>query len=90
MTESNWMRAFAGILVLAGAAMVVGGFVRSHEVATFDSDELEELLGFVTTETISDREMIEDATWAGVTRRKGRLYSTYDRSAPPTNRACPT
>ncbi len=41
-------------------------------------------------ETISEFELTEDATFSGVRRLFGRLYSTYDRSKPRGKRLCPT
>ncbi len=41
-------------------------------------------------ETISEIQLVEDATFAGVRRIQGRLMSTYDRSKPRGKRLCPT
>jgi len=34
--------------------------------------------------------MVIDATFGGVVRRRGKLFTTYDRFAPPVKPLCPT
>ncbi len=41
-------------------------------------------------ETITEIQLVEDATFAGVRNLYGRLVSTYDRSKPRGKRLCPT
>ena len=41
-------------------------------------------------EVITELQLIEDATFGGVRRRFGKLFSTYDRSKPRPRRECPT
>lgn len=75
------------IPVLAAALlMLLDGAWREHRVYDPDTEEFG-LLGFTR---VTDRQMVVDATFGGVTRRNARLYSTYDRSAPQGKRACPT
>jgi hypothetical protein len=62
----------------------------THDVRVMDAEELAEVLGVAPFETISERQLVIDATFTGVVHRGGALYSTYDRSAPPRKRACPT
>jgi len=74
------------LLVLFVAFLVAGGGrkLRAYEEAT---DEF----GILTFNKISEAELVEDSTFAGVVRKEGRLVSTYDRSAPKEGkRACPT
>ena len=42
------------------------------------------------TLTISEAQMVVDATGGGLLRVKGELQSTYDRSKPRGKAACPT
>lgn len=75
------------IPVLAAALlMLLAGAGRDHKVYDPDTEEFG-LLGFTR---VTDRQMVVDTTFGGVTRRNARLYSTYDRSAPQGKRACPT
>ncbi len=91
MLRAPWFtKSVPWTLLLGSLAMVVVGARGSHEVCTVDAEELAEVLGFAPFETISDRQMIIDATFAGVIRKGGKLYSTYDRSQPAGKRACPT
>ena len=41
-------------------------------------------------ETIPHRELTMDATDGGLDKRRGLLWSTWDRSEPRVKRACPT
>jgi hypothetical protein len=79
------------VLVLAlSATLLFLGQRTTHDVRLMDAQELAELLGVEPFDTISDRQLLIDATFTGVVRRDGWLYSTYDRTAPPMKRACPT
>jgi hypothetical protein len=42
------------------------------------------------TQEISDRDLVENATFTGVTRLGEDLYFTYDPSQPRGKQACPT
>jgi len=42
------------------------------------------------TKAISDRELVENATFTGVTRTGDNLFFTYDPSKPRGKQACPT
>ena len=72
-------------LVVALAFLVVGN-VRVHKVYDADAEEW----GLVAFVKISERELVEDATFTGVVRRAEKLYSTYDRTQPRGKRLCPT
>jgi hypothetical protein len=72
-------------LVVALAFLVVGN-VRVHEVYDAEAEEW----GLVAFVKISERELIEDATFTGVVRKAEKLYSTYDRTQPRGKRLCPT
>ena len=74
--------AFALALVFLGI-----GLVRTHQV-------VKRVKGRRSLrppmETITEYQLVEDATFAGVRRIRGRLFSTYDRSKPRGKRLCPT
>ena len=80
-------RLLAGLLLLlVGAALVAVGLRTTHEVyasAPADADAAE-------SETISEPQLVIDATFTGVVRKDGHLTSTYDRGAPQGKQACPT
>jgi hypothetical protein len=75
-----------GILVLA-MLLLAGGMLSSHKVYESESTDF----GINLYHRVSDRGLTIDATFSGVVRRDdGLLYTTYDRSAPPVKRTCPT
>ncbi|MBU1692433.1 MAG: hypothetical protein KKC51_00550 [Verrucomicrobia bacterium] len=77
----------AGWTVLAGAlVLIVLGLARTHKVYAADSEEF----GILVFERIPDRQLVVDATFSGVLRRDGRLFSTYDRSEIRGKQTCPT
>ncbi|MEW6747392.1 MAG: hypothetical protein AB1486_32070 [Planctomycetota bacterium] len=79
------------ILLLALSLwLIAAASGREHRVCVADADELHEFLGFYPHQAVSEFQLVEDTTFTGVTRRDGRLYSTYDRSKPAGKRACPT
>jgi len=72
-------------LVVALAFLVVAN-VQVHKVYDADAEEW----GLVAFVKISERELVEDATFTGVVRRAEKLYSTYDRTQPRGKQLCPT
>ncbi|MCC6490149.1 MAG: hypothetical protein IT364_21875 [Candidatus Hydrogenedentes bacterium] len=83
----NAMERIAGLLiVLAAVVLVVIGVFRSHKVY----DPATEQFGIVAFTRESDKDLVVDATFAGVRREGDRLYTTYDRSQPRGKQACPT
>lgn len=82
------LRRIAGIVVLILCVVfLLAG--RGRKLRAYDQagDEF----GVPIFSKISEAELVEDSTFAGVVRKEGRLISTYDRSAPKEGkRACPT
>lgn len=74
------------IAVIAALVMLLVGGRRTHKVYADEADEF----GLITFQRISEREIIEDATFSGVRREGKKLITTYDRSAPQAKRSCPT
>lgn len=81
-------RAAASSLLVASIVLIVAGSVAKHRV--YEEDELAAEFGMETFTKISERQMVIDATFGGVQRREGKLFTTYDRFAPRTKRLCPT
>jgi hypothetical protein len=75
--------AVAGALALACLA---AGVCRRHKVYAKDTGDV----GLLRFRMISDAQLIVDATFTGVARRGGKLYSTYDRAGPRGKRMCPS
>ena len=73
------------VLVVALVFLVVGN-VRVHKVYDAEAEEW----GLVAFIKISERQLVEDATFSGVARRAQKLYSTYDRTQPRGKKVCPT
>jgi len=44
----------------------------------------------IITQTISEAQLVIDATFTGVLRKGDKLVTQYDRSKPGGRRACPT
>lgn len=81
------MEKAAGWTALVAALVFIGvGWLRSHKVYAADSEEY----GILVFERIAERQLVVDATFSGVLRRDGRLFSTYDRSQARGKQACPT
>ena len=82
----------AGVLLLAALAFVAAGAARSYKV--YDDDEMAAEFGIFSFETISERQLVIDATFSGTLRKKlageYRLISNYDRTEGGGKRACPT
>lgn len=74
------------IVAVAAALLLVAGLLRTHQVYAKTDGEQED----ATLESVSDRALVRDATFSGVLRKDGQLYSTYDRTAPQGKQSCPT
>ncbi|MCP4643953.1 MAG: hypothetical protein GY851_26155 [bacterium] len=85
---SKTRRAVGVLALLIAIGLIVGGARVSYEV--HDDDEMAAAFGLDTYTEVSERELVIDATFSGVTRRDGKLYSTYDRALGAVKRACPT
>lgn len=88
MKGSVLQKIIASALLLAALVMLGVGAARTHKV--YDEKDAFADFGLVTFTRISDRQLVEDATFTGVMQKGGKLYSTYDRSAPRGKRMCPT
>lgn len=84
-----WARIAGGAALAAALIFLAAGLLRKH--ALHDPGASEFGIDQVAT-NISERAMVIDATFGGVERRPdGRLYSTYDRTAPQSSKkSCPT
>ena len=91
-----WPNRHAWLLLVDSGALVVAGSFRSRDVSPLGAEEMAALMAELDPdfpfpfETIGELDLLIDATFSGVVRRDGRLFSTYDRSAPPQRRECPT
>jgi hypothetical protein len=74
-----------GALLIAVAFLIIGN-LRVHKVYDADTEQF----GIQAFHKISERQLVEDATFSGVLRKGLKLYSTYDRSQAGGKRACPT
>lgn len=86
MKKSDQTEIVAVALLILALALLLAGSFRTHRVYETDSGEF----GILTFYRISELEMVVDATFHGVAREGGRLYTTYDRSQPRGKTACPT
>jgi hypothetical protein len=85
----NIRKTIAGMAVLVALGMMVGGFFRTYKVYDKKDDAFAEF-GMATFSRVNDRQLVEDATFTGVTRDGEKLFSTYDRTVPRGKKACPT
>ena len=76
----------AFLVLFAALAFLVIGAILSHKIYNTDTDDF----GMLTYRRISEQQIVIDATFHGVDRRDGRLFTTYDRSKPRGKLACPT
>ncbi len=79
-------RLAAAALIAMAIVLLLLGALRTHKVF----DPVTEEFGIVGFQLISERELVEDATFGGVRLDKGQLYTTYDRAQPRGKRTCPT
>lgn len=86
MRHSSFQRAAAVSVLVVAAALIAWGARVSHKVYEAEEDEF----GLRVFHRISEKQLVEDATFSGVVRRSARLYTTYDRSEPRGKRPCPT
>ena len=86
MRNAKYRKLLVTCVLVAALAFLVVGNVRVHKVYDAEAEEW----GLVAFVKISERELIEDATFTGVVRKAEKLYSTYDRTQPRGKRLCPT
>ena len=86
MRRTTKERIAAALLLSMAALLLLAGTVRTHQVYDQDTEEF----GLVTFSRVSDAGLVVDATFSGVERRGGRLYTLYDRSVPRGKQTCPT
>jgi len=91
-----WSNRYAWALLVASGALTAAGSFRSRDVSPLGAEEMAAQMAELIPdfpfpfESIGELDLLMDATFSGVVRRDGRLFSTYDRSAPPQRRECPT
>ena len=84
------MRKFIAWALLAFSLLCIAfGFVYRRQIYDVP-DAVSAALGEFSHRKISDRDLTIDATFSGVKREDGRLWSTYDRTVKAGKRACPT
>lgn len=82
------------LILVAGCALVGSGFLIRRKVhdpvdASFNLGDFG-LAGLEPYRQITERDLLLDATFTGVVRKEGGLYSTYDRTATRGKRTCPS
>jgi hypothetical protein len=86
--NTRLQKIIAASLLLASAALFFAGLTFKRRV--YDQDDQFKQFGLLTFTRVSDAAMCADATFTGVVRKEGKLYSTYNRMAPRGKKACPT
>ena len=86
MSYSRYRKGLTVAALLVAILFLLIGSRRTYKV--YDSSN--ESVGLVGVRRISDRQMVIDTTFSGVTRKGRKLYSTYDRNVTGGKRACPT
>ena len=79
-------KVLAACVLLAALALILISGARVYKVYDADADDW----GIRTFHKIGERDLVEDATFTGVIRESGDLFSTYDRTIPRVKRLCPT
>lgn len=70
------------MLLLVSLAFLAIGLLRTLKVHDLDTE--------LFYHRIPERVIVIDATFSGIVRKDGKLYSTYDRSLNLGRQACPT
>ena len=86
--STRTQKIIAGALLLGAIALLVAGQKATYKV--YDDDEIAAEFGVFTHNDVKDQDLVFDATFSGVLRRDGKLWSTYDREEGPKNTLCPT
>ena len=85
--SAKWIRALiGGLLFILALVFLTAGMVCRHKVYDPASGDF----GVMVFDRITERDLVVDTTFGGVTLYEGKLISTYDRSAGPGKRTCPT
>lgn len=74
--------------LLAAVALLATGAMLTRKV--YDKQDEFAEFGIQTFTRLGDRQFVVDATFTGVARQDGKLFSTYDRAQPRGKKACPT
>lgn len=83
----RWIeRSVAVIVLFTAIGFIIFGLRRTYTVGEFDPVASDVFI----PEIISERQLVEDATFTGVKRQDAQLFSTYDRTIPRAKQACPT
>ena len=82
MKKQKIQKIAAVVFLLLMIGFVFIGLARTHKVYEEETAML--------FHPISERQLVVDATYSGVIRKAGKLYTTYDRSQGVGKRACPT
>lgn len=90
MNRKHIRRGIGIALFIAAVGMLVASAGVKYRVYDSAEDDPFAVFGTLTFQTISEADLVRDATFSGTLRRDDRLYSTYDRSQPRQKRACPT
>ncbi len=77
---------FAAVIVVIALGLITVGAVKSYKVYEPGSAEF----GILAFEKVGDAQLVIDATFSGVCRKEGKLFSTYDRTVVQGKRPCPT
>ena len=78
---------WVAVVVLAAAlALLAAGSSRKTKIYETGTDDF----GIQAFTRVTERQMVVDSTFGGIALERGRLVSTYDRTAPAGKRACPT
>jgi hypothetical protein len=89
LTHNTGKQKAAGmVLMLVAIGLIVLGATRSYKA--YDDDEVAKAFGIFSYQDVSDRQLTIDSTFAGVVRRDGKLFSTYNRAEGGAKRPCPT
>ena len=86
MAHGRTKKAVAAVVLVLSVCMLAMGTRQKIKAYETGADEF----GLQTWTPVTGRQLVEDATFGGVTRKDDRLFSTYDRLKPRGKVACPT
>ena len=77
---------FSILILILSIIILVAGYLQTYKV--FD-EEMNEF-NIPVFYKVSEKELIIDSTFGGVTRKNSKLYTTYNRNIKQSKRPCPT
>lgn len=80
--DKTFNKYFAVFVLILALAFLAVGTLRTLKIHDIETD--------LFFHEIPERQIVIDATFSGIVRKNGILYSAYDRSIKQGRQSCPT